>query len=73
MEALPRVVQCSSPGHGHGDLVDRLLECYDLEVALQLTKALSKDMGLKRLADFLRDICKRGMHIFISFDECNIH
>ncbi|XP_041741705.1 uncharacterized protein LOC121573640 [Coregonus clupeaformis] len=42
------------------DLVDRLLECYDLEVALQLTKALLKDMGLKRLADFLTDICKRN-------------
>ncbi|XP_041751032.1 NLR family CARD domain-containing protein 3-like [Coregonus clupeaformis] len=42
------------------DLVDRLLECYDLEVALQLTKALLKDMDLKRLADYLTDLCKKN-------------
>uniref|UniRef100_A0A3P8XRC2 NACHT domain-containing protein n=1 Tax=Esox lucius TaxID=8010 RepID=A0A3P8XRC2_ESOLU len=42
------------------ELVDKLLECYDLEVALQLTKALLKDMDLKRLADYLTDLCKKN-------------
>ncbi|KAL0994314.1 hypothetical protein UPYG_G00120550 [Umbra pygmaea] len=42
------------------DLVDRLIECYDLEVALQLTKALLNDMDLKRQADYLTDLCKKN-------------
>ncbi|XP_029526807.1 NLR family CARD domain-containing protein 3-like [Oncorhynchus nerka] len=52
----------SSPPQGMDmvDLVDRLLEFYDLEVALQLTKALLKDMGLKRLDAYLTDLCKKN-------------
>lgn len=64
----------SSPPQGMDmvDLVDRLLEFYDLEVALQLTKALLKDMGLKRLDAYITDLCKKSMHVgFISFDSCN--
>ncbi|XP_067085008.1 protein NLRC3 [Osmerus mordax] len=38
------------------DLVDRLLECYDLEVALQLTKALLKDRGLTKLVTYIEDL-----------------
>lgn len=42
------------------DLVDRLLECYDLEVALQLTKALLKDMGLNQLVTNIQDLCLKN-------------
>lgn len=39
------------------DLVDRLLECYDLQGSLQLTKVLLEEMGLSRLVCFLQDLC----------------
>ncbi|KAJ7996012.1 hypothetical protein DPEC_G00232660 [Dallia pectoralis] len=42
------------------DLVDKLLERYDLEVALQITMDRLKHMDLKRLADYLTDLCKRN-------------
>uniref|UniRef100_UPI003AB053FC NLR family CARD domain-containing protein 3 n=1 Tax=Centroberyx gerrardi TaxID=166262 RepID=UPI003AB053FC len=38
------------------DLVDRLLECYDLEVSLQLTKALLEEMRLHHLIRYLQDL-----------------
>ncbi|KAM4620257.1 protein NLRC3 [Polymixia lowei] len=52
----------SSPPQGMDmvDLVDRLLECYDLQVSLQLTKALLEEMGLSRLGDYLQDLCIRN-------------
>ncbi|KAM6970154.1 protein NLRC3 [Aplochiton taeniatus] len=42
------------------DLVDRLLECYDLEVALQLTKYLLKEMGLTNQVYYLTDLCTQN-------------
>ncbi|XP_042355367.1 protein NLRC3 [Plectropomus leopardus] len=42
------------------DLVDRLLECYDLEVSLQITKTLLEEMGLTRMIDFLQSLCRRN-------------
>ncbi|XP_070773509.1 NACHT, LRR and PYD domains-containing protein 3 [Enoplosus armatus] len=42
------------------DLVDRLLECYNLEVSLQITKTLLKEIGQKKLVDFLQTLCIRN-------------
>ena len=49
------------------DLVDRLLECYDLEVALQLTKALLKDRGLTKLVTYIEDLILKSMYAKTSF------
>ncbi|KAM6983944.1 nucleotide-binding oligomerization domain-containing protein 2 [Tautogolabrus adspersus] len=38
------------------DLVDRLLECYSLEVSLQITKALLEEIGLKKAVDYLQTL-----------------
>lgn len=42
------------------DLVDRLLECYNLEVSLQITKTLLEEIGQKRMVDFLQTLCIRN-------------
>lgn len=42
------------------DLVDRLLECYDLEVSLQITRTLLEEMELKNIIDFLQTLCIRN-------------
>lgn len=42
------------------DLVDRLLECYDLEVSLQITKTLVEEIGKKKLIDYLQTLCIRS-------------
>ncbi|KAM7397828.1 hypothetical protein PAMA_005925 [Pampus argenteus] len=39
------------------DLVDRLFECYRLEVSLQMTKSLLEKIGKKKMADFLEYLC----------------
>lgn len=38
------------------DLVDRLLECYSLEVSLQITKTLLEKMELENLVDYLQTL-----------------
>ncbi|XP_040907320.1 protein NLRC3 [Toxotes jaculatrix] len=42
------------------DLVDRLLECYDLEVSLQITKTLLGEMGKNKIVDYLQTLCIRN-------------
>ncbi|XP_071316669.1 NLR family CARD domain-containing protein 3 [Trachinotus anak] len=42
------------------DLVDRLLECYSLEVSLQITKAVLEEIGHKRLVNYLQSLCIRN-------------
>ncbi|XP_030293584.1 NLR family CARD domain-containing protein 3 [Sparus aurata] len=42
------------------DLVDRLLECYDLEVSMQITKTLLEAIGQKKLVKFLETLCLRN-------------
>uniref|UniRef100_UPI0037E782C1 protein NLRC3 n=1 Tax=Semicossyphus pulcher TaxID=241346 RepID=UPI0037E782C1 len=42
------------------DLVDRLLERYNLEVSLQITKTLLEEMGLKKMVDYLQTLCIRN-------------
>lgn len=44
------------------DLVDRLLECYSLELALQLTKKLLEEMGRKKVVDYLETLCIRSKY-----------
>ncbi|XP_045895066.1 protein NLRC3 [Micropterus dolomieu] len=42
------------------DLVDRLLECYHLEVSLQITRTLLEEIGLKKMVDYLQTLCIRN-------------
>lgn len=42
------------------DLVDRLLECYSLEVSLQITKTLLEEIGKKTLVEYLQTLCIRN-------------
>ncbi|XP_073336168.1 NLR family CARD domain-containing protein 3 [Pagrus major] len=42
------------------DLVDRLLECFDLEVSLQITKTLLEAISQKKLVRFLETLCIRN-------------
>lgn len=51
------------------DLVDRLLECYSLEVSLQITKTLLEELGQKRMVDYLHTLCIRNE---VRHDLCEI-
>ncbi|XP_074467755.1 NACHT, LRR and PYD domains-containing protein 6 [Sebastes fasciatus] len=42
------------------DLVDRLLECYSLEVSLQITKTLLEEIEQKKMIDYLQTLCIRN-------------
>nr|XP_020491166.1 NLR family CARD domain-containing protein 3-like [Labrus bergylta] len=42
------------------DLVDRLLECYSLEVSMQITKTLLQEIGFKKLVNYLQTLCIRN-------------
>lgn len=42
------------------DVVDRLLECYSLEVSFRITKTLLGEMGLKKFVDYLQTLCLRN-------------
>ncbi|XP_040006108.1 protein NLRC3 [Xiphias gladius] len=42
------------------DLVDRLLECYSLEVSLQITKTLLEKIGQNKMVDYLHTLCIRN-------------
>ncbi|KAK5859150.1 hypothetical protein PBY51_003237 [Eleginops maclovinus] len=42
------------------DLVDRLLECYNLEVSLQITKTLLEALMQRRLVKLLQSLCIRN-------------
>ncbi|XP_034405687.1 NLR family CARD domain-containing protein 3 isoform X2 [Cyclopterus lumpus] len=42
------------------DLVDRMLECFNLEVSLQITKNLLKEIGHNRIIDHLQTLCIRN-------------
>lgn len=44
------------------DLVDRLLECFDLEVSLQITKMLLEEIGQKKIVDYLQTLCIRSKY-----------
>nr|XP_046266201.1 protein NLRC3 [Scatophagus argus]XP_046266202.1 protein NLRC3 [Scatophagus argus]XP_046266203.1 protein NLRC3 [Scatophagus argus] len=51
------------------DLVDRLLECYDLEVSLQITKTLLEEIGQKQMVNYLQTLCLRNE---VRHDLCEI-
>lgn len=38
------------------DLVDRLLECFDVEVSLQITETLLSEIGQKQMAAYLQTL-----------------
>lgn len=38
------------------DIVDRMLECYSLQVSLQITKTLLQELEQKKLINFLEDL-----------------
>ncbi|XP_035034015.1 NLR family CARD domain-containing protein 3 isoform X1 [Hippoglossus stenolepis] len=42
------------------NLVDRLLECYRLDVSLQITKIILGEMGEKKVVDYLQTMCLRN-------------
>ncbi|XP_047463964.1 protein NLRC3 [Mugil cephalus] len=42
------------------DLGDRLLECYSLQLALQITKTILVKIGQKTMVDFLQTLCIRN-------------
>ncbi|XP_056263462.1 NLR family CARD domain-containing protein 3 [Pseudoliparis swirei] len=42
------------------DLVDRMLECFNLEVSLLITKNLLEEIGQKRMIDHLQTLCLRN-------------
>ncbi|XP_053188062.1 protein NLRC3 [Scomber japonicus] len=42
------------------DLVDRLLECYNLEISLKLTKYVLEEIGKKKMVDYLQSLCIRN-------------
>lgn len=45
------------------DLVDRLLECFSLELSVQITKTILAKMNKKKEVDRLRDMCTRSKYI----------
>lgn len=50
------------------DLVDRLLECFNQELSLQITKKLLEKMKLKKLVNHLEMLCirsKQHCHLFL--------
>lgn len=51
------------------DLVDRLLEFYDVELSLQITKTLLHELGQKRAVDLLQTLCLRNE---IRYEVCEI-
>lgn len=42
------------------DLVDRLLEFYNLDMSLQITKTVLEDMGQKKMVAYLQTLCLRN-------------
>ncbi|KAF7656032.1 hypothetical protein LDENG_00047140 [Lucifuga dentata] len=49
------------------DLVDRLLECYGLEVSMQVTKTLLEEMRKSKMVEYLQTLCLRNE---VRYDLC---
>ncbi|KAM6911116.1 NACHT, LRR and PYD domains-containing protein 3 [Lycodopsis pacificus] len=49
------------------DLVDRLLECFNLEFSLQITKTLLQDIGQTKIIDYLETLCIKNE---VHYDLC---
>ncbi|XP_054481564.1 NACHT, LRR and PYD domains-containing protein 3 [Anoplopoma fimbria] len=56
----PQSFNTSPQGMDMVDLVDRLLECFDLVVSLQITKTLLEEIGQKKMIDYLQTLCIRN-------------
>lgn len=56
----PQSFNTSPQGMDMVDLVDRLLECFSLEVSMQITKTLLEEMGQKKMVDYLQTLCIRS-------------
>ncbi|XP_018547591.1 NLR family CARD domain-containing protein 3 isoform X1 [Lates calcarifer] len=56
----PQSFNTSPQGMDMVDLVDRLLECFSLEVSMQITKTLLEEMGQKKMVDYLQTLCIRN-------------
>lgn len=50
------------------DLVDRLIECYDLEIALKLTKHVLEEIGKKKMVDHLQTQCIRSKYAAVCLN-----
>lgn len=46
------------------DLVDRLIECYNLQMSLLITKNLLQEMGLKNLVEYIHTSCFRSKYLY---------
>uniref|UniRef100_G3QAM8 FISNA domain-containing protein n=1 Tax=Gasterosteus aculeatus TaxID=69293 RepID=G3QAM8_GASAC len=47
------------------DLVDRLLECFSLDVSLHITKILLEEIGKNTMIDYLQTLCIRTKRFYI--------
>ncbi|KAF3705933.1 NLR family CARD domain-containing protein 3 CARD15-like protein Caterpiller protein 16.2 [Channa argus] len=55
----PQSFNTPTQGMDMVNLVDRLLECYNLEVSLQITKTLLEEMEQNKLVDYIQTLCLR--------------
>ncbi|XP_067347692.1 protein NLRC3 isoform X2 [Channa argus] len=56
----PQSFNTPTQGMDMVNLVDRLLECYNLEVSLQITKTLLEEMEQNKLVDYIQTLCLRN-------------
>lgn len=56
----PQSFSTSLQGMDVVDLVDRLLECYNLDVSLQITESLLEEIEQKKLVKYLQTLCIRN-------------
>lgn len=54
------------------DIVDRLLQCYSIEVAMQITRALLEEMGQKKMVKYLHTLCLRSKYTPEWLNKMNI-
>ncbi|XP_076606631.1 NLR family CARD domain-containing protein 3 [Chaetodon auriga] len=59
-KCYPQSFSTSPQGMDMVDLVDRLLECYSLDVSLQITKSLLEEIEQKKLVEYLQTLCIRN-------------
>lgn len=50
------------------DLVDRLLECFSLDVSLHITKILLEEIGKNTMIDYLQTLCIRSKLGFVCLN-----
>ncbi|KAK2828498.1 hypothetical protein Q5P01_019532 [Channa striata] len=63
----PQLFNTSPQGMDMLDLVDRLLECYNLEVSLHITKTVLEKIGQTKIVDYIQTLCHRNE---VRYDLC---